>query len=687
MEFASPMSRPALKQDANILSQGQFAALALLGDEYPAYTQDVSVASSVNKFQASAMRTLGGGEAVMESSFSIYERRGGGLDDNWLSIRLIDKHYPRAHRFIYSDEVHAKMIGMPRGCVQPISLDSALVTMYHNLDANPGPTYKMLGFNKKRESFTTAVGVARNIVEESSTRPVVQYCKPRYGLAGRSKVGEKIKFAAKRDEHKLLGRTVWMADQHEALIAAMFVQPLQHYLHNGFKRIVNGFNKYGNDPTRLTQKLSKYNTFINGDFSSFDLNCGPDLMYKAFDVMRVAFDIPRNRGDMYDHLLMWLEEEIVDSEIVLPTGRVVRKHGAVPSGSGFTAILDSIINAIMWQEVLFRLGFEDYGLFVHGDDNIVGFKIDGNGAERHTKGLKVLEDISRLFLDMYGHVIAVDKTTVATSLFVAFAQPIVGDVPIRDASRTVIRAYRRELEQRLGRPLKFNEKLTLLDAEPIGPAPGMTHRWTYVFSGRAKFLSHYFKIDSSSGMTMCIRPTVEVIHNLYFPERPVKTLTDHENRLISAWVENMGNHHVTNRIMHYLYDVYILKHEGYERRVPKTRLPRRAWYRRIDRQIDLLVEDVAFFRYYRRIELKVRKAYTAVFGGTYANWELIRALRRGKLRLSIGGPLSRVPGPGDIAVHYANPVFVRDLGALGFGLWSKPGLACEFGERDRKSVV
>jgi len=136
------------------------------------------------------MRALGGGEVAMLESFSAFERRGGGIDDNWLSIQLIDRKFPNAHKFVHSDDELARRIGMPRACVTPASFDEGVRSMYHNLDANPGPSYTALGFRKKRDSVAIAMEVARHVVKQAESTPVVQYCKPRYALAGRSKLSE-----------------------------------------------------------------------------------------------------------------------------------------------------------------------------------------------------------------------------------------------------------------------------------------------------------------------------------------------------------------------------------------------------------------------------------------------------------------------------------------------------------------
>jgi len=638
------------------------------------------VAEKKNPFLASTMQVLGGGEARHYEKLRSFERRGGAVDDGYKTLKLLDRVYSSPCPFTFPVAEQAAYIGLTPGCVSPLDSWSALSSMSHNLDANPGPNFKALGFNKKRDSMAVAVEIADLVVEKARSESVIGYLKPRYSLAGRTKLSEKDKFRQKALLGRPFGRAVFMADQHEALIACRYSGPLLDYFLDNFGVVTNGFNKFGDHPTKITDSLEKFDVYVNGDMGAFDVNTSDKLIARSFDVLRHAFSIPRDSGSVDDRLLEWLEDEIIYSEIVLPTGRVIRKHGGIPSGSGLTALLGSIINAMMWQEVLYRLGVGDHSLRVHGDDNLVGLRCAGSHYSRREWGQEMVRKAARLFNDLYGHELSEDKTTVGTNLFVSFAQPRV-PAGTNDHSSRVIMSYRSSLRNELGRPLTFDEQFIVLDEEPIGPAPGMTHRWTYVFKGRAKFLSHYFKKDPTSGSTMCVRPTGEVISNLLHPEGRVRHLGDHIERLKSALVENMGNHHVTNHVMHYMYDAFILQKAGHWRRPPNKPIPRRAWYRKIDYQVDLLTEDDEFFRFWRKFEHEARKAHTAVFGGRYADWGEVRALRRGRQRFTIGGPMSRDPGLADYSVNIENPEFVKNLGALGFNLWAVRPLRLEVANR------
>jgi hypothetical protein len=280
-------------------------------------------------------------------------------------------------------------------------------------------------------------------------------------------------------------------------------------------------------------------------------------------------------------------------------------------------------------------------------------------------------------------ILNVEKTHISFHRFVAQAQPKVPQ-EIADKSSMAIWSYRRDLSKELGRPLTFEDKFMELDEEPIGPAPGLTHRWTYVFKERMKFLSHYFKVDSSSptGAVMCVRPTAEVIDNLLHPEHRIRSLKDHSQRLLSALVENLGNHHVCNRLMHYFYDVWILQHRqihyrgdlfGIEAR-KRGKFRNRAWYRDIDHTVDLLFEDPEFGAYWNKLLEKAKRVHSHVFGSHYVSWELIRRLRRGRFNFGFGMSLARHSTQSDVIHQIENPHMIEGLGQIGFGIWSRNSL-------------
>jgi hypothetical protein len=192
---------------------------------------------------------------------------------------------------------------------------------------------------------------------------------------------------------------------------------------------------------------------------------------------------------------------------------------------------DSIINAIIWLEARRALNINVVAMKFHGDDAIVAVKTRFmNDNQKERVGRDILKRLSDFVAVRYKMKIDVDKSSVSTELLVGVIQPRVPQY-ILDGSSAVMNEYRKKMRMSKGRPLTLDEEFVKLEDEPIGPAPGLTHRWAYHFKGRPSFLSYYFKRDQSSiagGSIMMIRPTQEVLDRLVNVEYHVKTLDDHE---------------------------------------------------------------------------------------------------------------------------------------------------------------
>jgi hypothetical protein len=626
-----------LKEEVVRLSDNPFLYLQEVENvTYPDYLhKDISRPTRRNGFLMAAMQTIGGGEQQLLSQIASLERRGGGIDDGVKYIRLHDRTWALP-RFSLTPQQAAEGLGLGRTRLKSMKPEFVRTSIKHNLDAHPGPTYRAIGFQKKGDGIPAAWYVARTIIERAFVRDVVGFARPRYQLAGRTKLRESSEFEELAVERKPFGRAVWMADQHEQYIAARFGQPLLEFFAERQGVIQLGFNKFGTSPEVVSQGLENFNTYINVDFSKFDQSVSPGHLKYAFDVIRSFFGEPRASGSQDDRLLNWLEDEVVDSHVVLPTGRVVVVSGGVPSGSGLTAILNSIVCAVVLSETLQRLG-KKHCLFVQGDDATIGVNFSGGETRREILGRAFVERISDYVLVNHGFVLNPEKTSVATRLFVGYASPRVrGD--IRDSSRLEVSNYRNRLKQEVNRPLTFSEKFEVLAREPIGAAPGATHRWTYIFHRRACFLSHYFK-RGRGGVEM-VRPTSEVVARLLIPETKVRNLDDHIGRIASVVAEHLGNHHVVNHCMHYAYDAYLLRCAGVstmrDLRLARqgagcfksSAMERRGWYRKIDYTVDLLSAEPEFSVFWNKLYDTAVYLHGATYGTGSVDWSAIRALRR-----------------------------------------------------------
>jgi len=634
------------------------------------------------------MQTIGGGEMRMKEYLDTEIRIGGGSDDIW---RTMNKVFEKSQEFnpVHSPEYYVKRMSGYKGILKVSDFKYLGFEEKQNFRANPGPTFKNAGFQSKGEALTTSWDLARTIENLSKTQEILGLHKPRYAMAGRTKKGTKEKFDEKVHKNKILGRNIFMADAHESHICSKFSVPFLNWCRDASESILLGFNKFGADPLKLVAQIQGYSHYVNGDFSEFDLSIPSKGIEFGFDIIRNLFGIDRSKEGLGDNqLLNWLEDELVNTLVVLPTGKVTLMDRGLPSGSGLTAILGTILNFVMMTDSLEEAGLNNYYLGVCGDDNIVAYneedfkkypKMPWNTAME-----KRFQKVSDCLTTKFSATFNPDKCHYADELFVGYIQPKVPK-DILDKSSTEIGLYRATERIRLGRPLRFVDKFINLDEEPIGPAPGKTHRWSYLFHRRIKFLSHYFKLEKDTGdeKVLMVRPLIEVVSNINLPERRVKNLTDHMDRLQTALIENWGNKHVINHIMHYYYDAFIMKECGIYTRTDLRfwksfpGIEKRGWYRRVDYNVDILIEDRQFDKFWSEKFEMARKVNMQIFGGKFVNWVDIRNLRSGRT----------LTGPGRFAMDMANQLSIMEklgnkgnleaLGPLGLFIWANNEIRAE----------
>lgn len=619
----------------------------------------VSLPQRRNNFTASAMKKIGGGELRMYESIRNGRRRGGALDDGVKVIKAHDLEIVEC-TILKGAEYYASKLGLSRGCIKPHSLKVLDSFIGQNLDSNPGPTYRNLGFKKKGDSLALAWEVSRQLEELAVKGPVVGRFKPRYGLAGRSKLSTDEQFSEKIRDRKILGRAVWMADHHESIIGGKYTEPLFNQFRVNRGPVQNGFNKFGDDPNLVCASLELHNTFISLDYSGFDYHVARQLLQKAFDIIRYAHDVVRGSHTVDDHLLEWLEDEVIDTLVVLPNGNTVAVMHGVPSGSCFTSLLDSIINFVMLDDAMRSLNKANHCKFVCGDDGIIGLTYKGGVKKRTGKAQRLLKGMERYMEMNFSSVFSAAKCSIATHLYVRYVQPRVPKV-ILDGSSKVIHDYRIMREKELGRPLTFNEQWLYLDVEPgEGGAQGSTHRWSYLFRDTPKFLSHHFK--KVGGKVTCLRPVREVIQRLLCPERFVKNVDDHLMRIKSSLVENLNNRHAVNHLMHHAFDAWCIKQSGVRKGhqlwqvenyphiyrdkycLNPEYLDLRAWYR----HVDYVVEEKDFHPEFTKFWEGFLKSAVFINRSTYhvggVEWNVIRAMRQGRIYLprAVAGIYDRV---------------------------------------------
>lgn len=665
------------RDEAAKLYVNKYECLAFVeGEEYSTYDRRPSRPLERNIYQESAMELLGGGEKHQLGKTTDNIRIGGGLDDIMRAVKRLDCPVSQFDNK-FPPEYYVRKMGGSSGILKPIPLDRVGYEQKQNTSANPGPTYKDMGFKTKGECLPLAINIARTLHSMAEKEAMETFAVPRYAMSGRPVKLTKTRAKEKLKNGELLGRAVFMADAHEAIVAARFVVPLTNWAHDYSNGLYVGFNKFSADPTKIVERLKKFSHYINGDFSAFDSRIGPGAIIMGFKIIRILFGIPKGTDSADSRILDWLENQLVNTPVVLPTGRTVITRQGLPSGSGFTAIIGTIINFVFLTDALSDAHISHYHLGVQGDDNAIAYNGSRRGPEWDSSQKDLVSKMAHSLSTRFNAVYNPHKCHFADKITVGFATPNAPEF-ILNGSSTVLRRHFEEKEKLLGRKLYFNEKWIEIGEDPSGPYPGLTHRWTNLFHRRMKFLSHYFKEVKSDGGSryVMVRPTPEIIEGLVSPEHPVATVSDQIARLQSALVEHYDNSHAVNHIMHYYYDAWVLENSGISTRkdlkvfgnIPSFR--QRVWYRKVEEQVDLLAVDPEFYLSWKKFTKEASSLREAIYNTRAVEWSQVRNLRRGRLLLTSATKVFRLSSDRDFESIRDYRADLASLGQLGITLWT-----------------
>jgi hypothetical protein len=128
------------------------------------------------------------------------------------------------------------------------------------------------------------------------------------------------------------------------------------------------------------------------DFSGFDTHVPAWLIHVAFDILKRCLDweydgtTPHTRKGKQKLSNLWnaVKWYFINTPILMPDGRMFRKHHGVPSGSFFTQLIDSVVNYILVKYVTRMQNLEVRNLKVLGDDSQFRspFSLDLESAQR-----------------------------------------------------------------------------------------------------------------------------------------------------------------------------------------------------------------------------------------------------------------------------------------------------------------
>ncbi|UMZ54968.1 putative RNA-dependent RNA polymerase [Impatiens cryptic virus 1] len=203
----------------------------------------------------------------------------------------------------------------------------------------------------------------------------------------------KTAIVKKDDPDKM--RTIWGASKPWIIADTMFYWEYIAWikLHPGITPMLWGFETFTGGWFRLNNLLFCgfiQRSFLTLDWSRFDKRAYFPLLHRIMDIARtfLTFDegyVPthaapyhpqwdQTKSTRLERLWLWTLENLFEAPIILPDGRMYKRHFAgIPSGLFITQLLDSWYNYTMLATILSALGFNPkYCIIkVQGDDSII----------------------------------------------------------------------------------------------------------------------------------------------------------------------------------------------------------------------------------------------------------------------------------------------------------------------------
>ncbi|XP_044747514.1 uncharacterized protein LOC123308761 isoform X4 [Coccinella septempunctata] len=176
-------------------------------------------------------------------------------------------------------------------------------------------------------------------------------------------------------------RLIWGYPAHMTFAEGMFVQPLIR----GYRRAQGIYGLWiqnAEDYMRLLQshRQSEESSWLGLYWNSFDPHVPAWLIRDAFQIILSNMDLTGYEeygAPVHPHTLPNLQRKIVNyfinTPIKLLSGKVFRKKQGVPSGSSFTNLVDSVVNAIVTQFCLQKMSvvYSRMAQWYMGDNGLI----------------------------------------------------------------------------------------------------------------------------------------------------------------------------------------------------------------------------------------------------------------------------------------------------------------------------
>jgi len=179
-----------------------------------------------------------------------------------------------------------------------------------------------------------------------------------------------------RGKDTTVARAVWMFPFEQHIIEGAFFLPLQKRLKAGLNFYASENAVYRRAKIRELASDPRWGSKLAIDYSSFDASISTHLIGVAFDLMRRHLQLTPKEDNVWARVQTYF----TTSAFIDQHGRLVLgRRGGVPSGSMFTQMVDTLVNALVIEYAI--PGKKKY--LVYGDDSLVFLGLDVKEATRN----------------------------------------------------------------------------------------------------------------------------------------------------------------------------------------------------------------------------------------------------------------------------------------------------------------
>jgi hypothetical protein len=293
-------------------------------------------------------------------------------------------------------------------------------------DTSAGIRWSRLGLKKKKEAIFPAAVMAAEVIK-SYIREGKPYRAPPNKVAGRGKVVDIRKEGAKKD-----GRLILVPDMERHLLGSItskvYTQMNKDVRKDDGGTLI-GMGPFGSWYDYLATVAGTPGTigYLMVDYSGFDQTVSSELIQWSLDHVRGYFEEVQGAN------AYWASEydNLVNTDIALPDGRVFRKNRGVGSGDPWTSQVDSLANWAATTWALDTLGVKAR-VWTFGDDVLVA-------VDSLPEDVPNLKDLSGAFSRTVKRLAGLETKPTAT--YVSELLVIHGKEPVENMSPSFLSAY------------------------------------------------------------------------------------------------------------------------------------------------------------------------------------------------------------------------------------------------------